>query len=72
MVTNGIDIDVLAIISGFIMTIVWLVRLEAKVLSIEADKNSLTMKLDAVQTTLTTISNSLARLEGRLEGKLHE
>jgi hypothetical protein len=56
------------VLGSVLFFVVWLVRLEAKVLSLENDKTSMNVKLDALQVTLTSIATSLARLEGRLEG----
>ena len=55
------------VFSGFVFFVAWLVRLEAKVLNLENDKNSMGSRLSDMQKTLMDISNSLARLEGRLE-----
>ena len=48
-------------------TIVWLVRLEAKVLYLEKQEGEHWDKLDAMQRKLDKIAESLARLEGKLE-----
>lgn len=58
------------IAASFMVGVVWLVRLEAKVLVLESEKTSMSVKLDALQVTLTAISVSLARLEGKIEGSM--
>jgi hypothetical protein len=62
------------IIITLALGLVWLVRLEAKVLYLEKDRKldlerqeSLWNKLDSMQVTLTTILTSLAKLEGKME-----
>ncbi len=66
----SIDVDVLGIIGGFIFSIIWLVRLEAKVLYLEKALNShteyMTKSYNDVKEKLDNISDSLARLEGKL------
>ena len=47
--------------------VVWLIRLEAKVLNLESDGRNKWEKLDRMQNKLDEIAESLARLEGRLD-----
>lgn len=54
------------LLSGF-FSIVWFVRLEAKVLYLEKSKDKDSEKLDAMQIKLDHIAESLARLEGKFE-----
>lgn len=63
----SLDIDIVAVIFGFILSIIWLVRLEAKVLYLEKTFDIHTEKLDEVKEKLDKISESLARLEGKFE-----
>lgn len=49
--------------------LIWLIRLEAKVLQLETEHNAVNNKLDSMQNKLIEIGESLARLEGKLEGK---
>lgn len=54
-------------IAGALMTMVWLVRLEAKILYLEKDHDLVARKIDAVQDVLNSVQQALARIEGRLE-----
>ena len=47
--------------------VVWLVRLEAKVLYLEQDRKDHWEKIDRMQTKLNEIAELLARLEGKFE-----
>lgn len=71
------------IIIACVVFIVWLIRLESKVLYLENDhkkeveakmleQDKIWEKLNELQTTLTNILQSLARLEGKLEGREHD
>ncbi len=71
--------EVSAIVLSVIFFIIWLVRLEAKLLYLEKEfAVSLTMdqqrekaiwnKFDTMQETLNQILQKLSRLEGKLEG----
>lgn len=51
---------------------IWLIRLESKVLYLERDRNEHWNKIDAMQTKLQEIAEALARLEGKLETKHNE
>lgn len=64
-----LDFDVVAATFGFICGIVWMVRLESKVLYLEKSDKSHWEKLDDMKKKLEQISESLARLEGKLETK---
>lgn len=65
----NLDIDVVAIAGGFIFSIIWLVRLESKVLYLEKSTDAHWKKLDEFNDKLDSISQSLARMEGKLENK---
>ncbi len=54
---------------SFLFSLVWLIRLEAKVLYLEKAQYEHWSKLDAMQNKLQEIAESLARLEGKLESK---
>ena len=54
---------------SFGLGLIWLIRLEAKVLQLETEHNTVNNKLDSMQNKLIEIGESLARLEGKLEGK---
>lgn len=62
----SLDIDIVAIVGGFIFTIIWLVRLEAKVLYLSKAFDSHAEDMNDVKEKLDKISDSLARLEGKL------
>jgi hypothetical protein len=47
--------------------VVWLIRLESKVLFLEEDKKDKWEKIDKIQEKLERISESLSRLEGKIE-----
>lgn len=49
--------------------LVWVIRLEAKVLYLEADKEKHWTKIDIIQEKLSEIAEALARMEGRLDNK---
>lgn len=49
--------------------VIWLIRLEAKVLYLEKDNDEHWKKLDDVQMKLDSIAESLARLEGKLSNE---
>jgi dsDNA-binding SOS-regulon protein len=55
------------IILSIFFSVVWFVRLEAKVLYLEKQEKDHWDKLDEMQDKLDKIAESLARLEGRLE-----
>lgn len=68
--------DVWPLILSAVFVIIWLIRLEAKVLYLEKQNEHrlendkmIWEKFEALQSTLTTILQSLARLEGKLEGR---
>ena len=52
-------------------SLIWLIRLEAKVLYLEKDREDHWQKIDAMQDKLQEIAQSLARLEGKLENRDH-
>lgn len=67
------------VILSLVFVLVWLVRIEAKVMYLEkahddevknkqALDDQIWAKLDEVQKSLSKITESLARLEGRLDG----
>lgn len=67
------------VILSLVFVLVWLVRIEAKVMYLEkahedevknkqALDDQIWAKLDEVQKSLSRITESLARLEGRLDG----
>ena len=56
------------LIISVLIGLVWLVRLEAKVLYLERDREFHWNKIDMMQLKLQEIAESLARLEGKLEG----
>lgn len=67
------------VVLSLVFVLVWLVRLESKVLYLEkahddevknkqALDDQIWAKLDEVQKSLSKITESLARLEGRLDG----
>lgn len=60
------------VLGSVLFFVVWLVRLESKVLALENEKTTLYQQLKSVQDTLAIIATSLARLEGRLESRLPE
>lgn len=71
------------VLIGGLFVIVWLVRLEAKVLNlasnkkevsekIEANKKELSDKFDKMHDTLFTISNQFSKLEGRIDSVLNK
>lgn len=60
------------VLGSILFFVVWLVRLESKVLALENEKATLNQQLKSVQDTLAIIATSLARLEGRLESRLPE
>jgi hypothetical protein len=71
--------EIWPVLVSTILVIVWLIRLESKVLYLEKDNISrsekdkmIWEKFNELQTTLTGILQSLARLEGRLESKNDE
>lgn len=75
-------IDATYILSGAIFVIIWLVRLEALVLRTKenhdnhkehVNKNDTAMwsKIETLQASLTQISLSLGRIEGKLENTNH-
>ena len=66
---TNIDIDVVAVIGAFLCGIIWMVRLEAKVLYLEKSNENHWEKLDDMQSKLEQISESLARLEGQFKQK---
>jgi chromosome segregation ATPase len=55
-----------------LMCIVWLIRLEAKVVYLERESEEHWHKMDEVQKKLDSIAESLARLEGKLESKFND
>jgi hypothetical protein len=62
-----------------VFLIVWLIRLEAKVLYLEKEHEmrlendkEIWNKFDNMQKLLSQIMQSLARLEGKLEGRQHD
>ncbi len=60
------------IITGILIGfIAWFIRLEAKVLNLEVNsaenKESIWQKLDAMNVTMTTMGQTVARIEGKLE-----
>lgn len=57
------------VVLSIIVFFIWLIRLEAKVLYLERDRNEHWNKIDAMQNKLQEIAESLARLEGKLETK---
>ena len=54
---------------SFVFLLVWLIRLESKVLYLETDRANHWVKLDAMQVKLQEIAESLARLEGKFQSK---
>lgn len=67
METATIIAEIWPIVACFLAGLVWLIRLEAKVLYLEKDNEDHWNKLDEVQKKLDGIAESLARLEGKLE-----
>lgn len=61
-------VDLWPVILSFSFSIIWLIRLEAKVLYLEKDREEHWSKLDAMQDKLQEIAEALARMEGKLEG----
>lgn len=57
------------ILIGVMFGVIWLVRLEAKVLYLEREKKMVWIKLDAIQVTLTEVLISLGKIQGKLETK---
>ena len=55
------------VFGGLIAFVMWLVRLEAKVMYLEKDKKVIWSKLDEIQKCMTLILTSLAKIEGKLE-----
>lgn len=71
-----IQIDPFYIITAFVGLVVWAVRLEALALSNKKEigdnkENNVNMwnKIDTLQSSITQISLSLGRIEGKLENK---
>lgn len=62
---DAVSLDIWQVLLGGVFFMVWLIRLEAKVLYLEKDWQ----KLDAMQVKLQEIAEALARLEGKLEHK---
>lgn len=65
-------LNVVYLLGGLLMfTLVWCIRLEAKVLYLEknAEENKLSIwqKLESLQSTLMELSQGVARIEGKLE-----
>jgi hypothetical protein len=68
--------EIWPLVLSAVFVIIWLIRLEAKVLYLEKQNEHrlendkmIWDKFEAVQSTLTNILQSLARLEGKLEGR---
>jgi hypothetical protein len=61
--------DIWPVIVTCLGGLAWLVRLEAKVLYLDKDREEHWEKIDDMQRKLDKISDSLARLEGKLENK---
>jgi hypothetical protein len=59
--------DIWVLGSCLLLGFAWLIRLEAKVMYLAEHKVSLETKLDKIETKLSEISESLARLEGKFE-----
>jgi hypothetical protein len=68
-------IVVVGIIAGYIVALsAWMVRLEAKILSIEKDQKrkdtsdeKIWAKIDSLQNNMTGVLQSLSRIEGKLD-----
>jgi hypothetical protein len=67
------------VLLSIVFLIVWLIRLEAKVLYLEKEHEmrlendkEIWNKFDNMQKLLSQIMQSLARLEGKLEGRNHD
>ncbi len=61
--------DIWPVVVSFLFSYAWLIRLEAKVLNMEKQNNKTDKLLDQMKEKLDSISESLARLEGKLEYK---
>ena len=65
-------IEIWPVFVSIIFAGVWLIRLEAKVLYLEKNQSSHLEKLDQMNNKLQEISESLARMEGKLHGNTHD
>lgn len=75
--------DLWPIVLAFLFGIIWLVRLESKFLNLknnydnyvvlEKDKDKVMWdKFESIQTSLNTLLQSVARLEGKMDNSIHK
>lgn len=75
--------DLWPIVLAFLLGLIWLVRLEAKFLNLksnydnyvvtEKDKDKVMWdKFESIQTSLNTLLQSVARLEGKMDNSIHK
>lgn len=57
------------VFAGILFCVIWLIRLEAKVLYLEQDKDDHWKTLEEMQRKMDLIASSLARIEGKLSNE---